>query len=339
MATEKSLHDAQAQITEQWSASVNRIWSLYENLFATPKERAAALRSTGITNTYSSIAAALLAASKRFPTKADITKYGIVAGIVGGGQDSGTAAYDAAQRAVANGSGEGIPYTTLSATEMKGIASRATYTAACEIYGRATNGNFGAPSALCPPFPDRDFFDQDYSASNISARTADYYQKLGATYMLTIADFFALLPQAESYVANALTTYSMLQKTAELLAAAQAANETELVTKASKAAAKAQAAATQASSWSGSTRARALLAAEQQYAIAREARAVLTYASTPGTPAASSASKKKMANAVAAANTALATAKSNSFHAQILTGGAVAAGVAALSYLLLRRRA
>ncbi len=112
-ATQKALRDAEAQTITAWSASVNRIWDLYENLFPTTAARNDAASALQITAAYPSIVAAMIAAGVPYGrmSDADIKFH----------QD------DVARRG-ADGAG------------------------GCEVYGKKKNGSYGPVSGLCPPF-------------------------------------------------------------------------------------------------------------------------------------------------------------------------------------------
>lgn len=148
---------------------------------------------------------------------------------------------------------------------------------------------------------------------------------------------FSATQDAITTVVTRIVTVTTLLKQQELQAEAQAASEATIYAKASKAAARAQAAAIQATSWSSDKREKALTIAQEQYDIARQARALLTYAAAPGTPVASAATQKKLADAVARAQAANTLAQSNAQRAQLMVGGVAVAAVAGVSYLLLRR--
>jgi len=320
-AVENSVHEAEAQITEQWKATINRIWDLYETLLPSDAQRAAALAAMGISNNYQSIALALIAAARHFPAKWEIDKYG---------------GYDAAIAALAKGTGGGFHFTILDRADMARRA--ASHTVACEIYGRPdASGNFGPSSAICPPLVWNEFMAQEDSPAK---RTADYYRKLGADYGVMITDFFALLPMAETYVSTTITTFATVRRLDDLKKAADQAvatkNEAKLAATAVAAAKSAELAADAAKSWSGKTRERALVSVQLKYDVAKHARFAVTFTATPGS-ATSIVYQKKANAAVSRAAAAVKLAQSNARTAQLMVGGTAALGVAGIGYLMFRR--
>lgn len=345
-ATEKSLYEAQKQIVDQWSASVNRIWDVYESAFPTPAARSNALAALGITNTYNSIAQALVTASQRFPNQEEVDRYG---------------GYDAAQRAVMGGTGRGIPTSTLSAASIQArVASKLPW-AGCEIYGRmsggvrqsandsarAPGGSYGELSALCPPFPDQSFLDQDYDPNNKASRSADYYKGLGTKYMAIVKDFFTMLPMAESIVANNITTYAAVKRAQDLIDAARASSRSQIAARAAKAASVAEAAADAALKGNAKEGAAAVRRAQAQVAIAEAARKALF--GDPSSGAASAAAAiacvqdkdcQKATSAASRAKVFAGLAVKNAEHAatmRVVIGAGVAAGAAGALYMLLRK--
>ena len=112
-ATEEAMRVAETQTIAAWTASVNRIWSLYEKLFQTTAARVDATAALGISATYSSIVAAMIAAGVPYGRMSD-------------------ADVKFHQEDVAKRGSEGA--------------------GGCEVYGKKRNGSYGPVSGLCPPF-------------------------------------------------------------------------------------------------------------------------------------------------------------------------------------------
>jgi len=195
-------------------------------------------------------------------------------------------------------------------------------------------------SEVCP-FSFNDYFMVFWNSINWKGTSRDQ-QMAFETKMLgqmqSIADgiFSGTQNAIGAIVTQIMVTATVLQ-VADTQAAVAAASDSKIAAKAAAGAAYAEAAAKRASSWSAATRESALVAAQNGYDVARQARAVLTLARAPGAPPVVPSLKRDANAAVDRAAVALAKAKSNALHAQLMMGGAAAAGVVAVGYLLLRK--
>ncbi len=192
---------------------------------------------------------------------------------------------------------------------------------------------------MCP-FSFNDYFMAFWNAVNWKGTTRDQqmaFESKMLGQMQGIADsIFTSTQNAITTILTRIMVAATMLQLAEATAAASAASDAKLVAKAAAAASYTQLAAKRASSWSSATRESALIAAQNGYNVAKQARAVLTMARAPGAPAVSSTLRSQMNDAVARAATALTAAGSNARNAQIMMGAAAAAGVAGVGYLLLK---
>lgn len=192
-------------------------------------------------------------------------------------------------------------------------------------------------SEVCP-FSFNDYFMAFWNLINWKGTSRDQqmaFDRKMHDQMLSIAGaIFAGTQKAITDVTTNIALVAASLHYQQLMDEAKAANEAKLLASASKAAAKAQAAAKQATSWSSDMRASALIAAQNQYTIAKQARTLLLFAPSSAT---SSASQQKMSAAVARAAQAVTDANANARHVELVLGAGATAGVAALGYFLLRR--
>lgn len=194
-------------------------------------------------------------------------------------------------------------------------------------------------SEICP-FSFSDLYMHYYYAAGIDKLTGDTrdrhmtFEKNALAMMQEIAGgILSAMQKAIAVVATKVATMMAGFKQQALLEAAKTRNDAKLVATAWSAAKAAQAAAARASSWSGKKRTDAIAETQRKRDIVVQASNLLAFATTPP----STAHKKKMAESVALAKAAVTLADSNARTAQIVVGGAVAAGVAGIGYLLLRR--
>lgn len=328
-ATRQNLYEAQGQVIEQWKATIDRVWTLYEKVLPS-QLRNGAKNTIGITNTYDSIARAVIQASKGFPTQAEVDYYG---------------GYDAAQRAVAGGKGAGMPYHQLSSARIADIKSRKTYTAGCEIYGRLSGGNYGPLSDMCPIFPEDEFMDED--ASSGDKKDLAYYKALAAKYSVEVTDFFVMLPIVEVIVSNTITSYAAGAMFSDSVYQAKTATKVSLAARAQRAAGLAEAAADAALKGNAKEGAAAILKAKNNYVIASAALTSLISSTWGETSSASIASMCASDSSCTKASAAVVRAKkfselavTNAAHAATMRfalGSALAAGAAGALYLWMRK--
>ena len=300
--TAKYRNDADDAMRSLWSQSISSIKAMYQQSIGLlgPSYQAEAIKILGFSPTYDGIAKAFVAAG------------GASTPLHWAADQSGHTVGD---RLRANHAGGG---------------------SGCE--STAVGCLHDGYSEVCP-FSFNDYYMAFWNLVNWKGTGRDtliaFDNKMLAQMQAIAGGIFDGTQQAISNVVAQIMTTATLLKQQEFQDQAKAANEARLLASASKAAAKAQAAAKQATSWSSDVREQALARAEEQYNIAKQARALLLYAGST-TVTASAASVQKMAGYVASAQAALALANKNAAHAQLMVGAAAATGVAAAGYLLMR---